>query len=257
MWSSWSEALIWFPSAYGDQDERSRKARLLEMAGRHDSVRLGESVFSYVRGELAKGDSAAEAGLVDPRWSEQLADTWAILLRQLTEAIIQLDPADDPRRTPSAWPPEESGGLDTSGSLSIANTDQGVANARRLWTSLLQGLYHADPQRAEALVRRVVKLAVDDGIAISLAATAASALIYLDPERFLREILTEMGAHTDAARPVARICSDRHDEASILGVISEADLGFLYRWLAELYTPETDRHRLGVHFVSPDEQARS
>src|SRR6266511_4875520 len=88
-WAGWVGALLWFPAMHGDNGERERKKKLFESAARHALAALAQAVVMYLRGQLAGGRMTSEVELIDPAWNRRLADTWVMMLDELSAAIAR------------------------------------------------------------------------------------------------------------------------------------------------------------------------
>lgn len=258
-WQGWVGALVWFSAVPVNAGDRKLKQRLLERAARHAPTELAEAAAVYLRGELALGRLGSEIELIDPRWDPQLATTLHQLLVELTAALTSaLRSSEEPDEEESeaedrtSVPSED----DTPPDLVQLPAGRGGAHPLMIWEAMLAAVVpiHAETQE---LALQVLRAGTEDADVRPLAAKAAVILLQHDAARWWPTVRNLAQEHPDLGRAIATAGAVARDYRAVLAELPDAELGELYRLLADLFPPEDDPHHTGTHFVSPEEQARS
>jgi hypothetical protein len=257
VWSRWCGALIWFSAVPVNAGNRERKIELLRRAAASVPKPMSEAVMAYVAGELARGGGAWEAELLETGWAPELTDTMASLAEQIGAALRALV-ASDP--DPQGGAAEDKSPSTAKGEVPSANivlpaTAEAFGVALDLWEKLLAKLVASDADRGRALAEDALADASGSESERRMAVVAARVLLGANPSEAwgtVRRLISDV----EFGRTLALGLADDFRHGPIVSGLAEDQLAELYRWLADLFSPEGDREIEGVHFVSPDEQAR-
>jgi hypothetical protein len=260
-WPSWLGALVWFHSVPFNAGDREVKGKLLSQAAKHAAPQLADVAATYVRGELTQGHLASEVELVEPSWHIDLADTWVMLLTELSDAITRrmeaqpaggvVDRAIQPAERDDT-PLRRGGGSDTV----VLSSDESRGHALRLWEIMLGALFTAKDGRGVEIALSVLNMGATEERYRSLAVRAARSLLSANAPDHLHEVLTIVSVDHALSRAVAEGCATDFREGDFVVNLDEEQLAQLYRWLSGLFPPETDLPHEGMHIVSPEEQTR-
>jgi hypothetical protein len=252
-WAEWAGAVVWFRVVLLNGGDRDLKTLFLEKIARQAPATLVKRLLVYVRGELARGDHAWEVELVDPAWSEELADAFAALLDELRDALLKqpaksdteaLNPGDQPEER--AAPPER---------VTLPSGDTARVAALDLWEELLVKLFTTQEQRAVAMA----EAAVGDRSSANarmLAVRAGRALLHCDVATFWPWLIEQATADEEFGKQLALASADRPAQAALLTEMDETGLADVYRWLSSLFPRSDDVDYDDAHWVGPEEEAQ-
>lgn len=264
-WTAWIGAIVWFPATSVNVGRRDRKERLLAQAAVHASSELARAVARLVRGELARGQRPFHLELVDPAWSRDLAETFAALVRELSDALGRLP---DKAGEGGELSQQQEDSQVSAGDVVVpdAVTFSYPVNPRQLdeleaigldsWELMLRRLLAADLSTTLPLAQSAIAGAGVSARHRRLAVRAARVLLITATNRYWPEIYSVAEADRGFSRELALACAIDDVNHVITGSLDEAHVGDLYRWLTDLFPHSEDTAHEGAHMVGPEDEAR-
>lgn len=259
-WSTWVGAIVWMSTVPVNAGDRELKIRLLKRAARYSPTELAQAAAHYLRGELALGRLASEIELIDPQWHPDIGSAWQQLVEELTEALASSteanadgnDAGDDPSKSPS---PANGNGEPPAQVHLPAGASAETTHPLSIWETMLARLVETDSD-AEQLAAEVLQSGIGDDSRRPLAVRGALILLRHDAPRWWPHIHEIARQHPDMGESIATAGATSQAHRPLLADLPELELANVYRWLADLFPPDSDPHHTGAHFVSPKEQAR-
>ena len=254
-WPAWVGAIVWMSAVPVNAGDRELKVQLLERAARHSPSELAQAAATYLRGELALGRLASEIEIIDPRWHPDIASTWQQLVEELTEALASSTETNaDGNDGPSTAPSPVTGNGEPPAQVQLpANGD--TAHPLSIWEAMLAGLVEVDSD-AEQFAAEVLQSGIGSDNRRPLAVRGALILLRHDAPRWWPHIHEIARQYPDLGELIATAGATSRAHRPLLADLPEVELANVYRWLADLFPPDSDPHHTGAHFVSPEEQAR-
>ncbi|WP_151478237.1 hypothetical protein [Streptomyces albicerus] len=247
-WSSWTAAILTeFVGTSTSYTEAARRD-LLRLSAVHAPKSLARRITELVPAALAQSRQPIELDAVDPRWATELRSAMEDLVLELKTCL---------EAGPRADIGEEQGGPASQGEpLILPAGDAAQDAALRTWHSLLGALLAAGSTTASGIIDAALHKHPETPGAVQVAVLAAHTLLTTDAEANWPRVKAFTATDADLGRRLAEACARTEICKQIQGSLNEAEVVELYLWLSDLYAPEEDESRLGVHRVSASQEAQ-
>ena len=256
-WNSWTAAIVWFWTIPMECGDRDIKAQLLSIAAREAPESLKNSLLSYVRGELNRGQSPSEVEVVAEVADSSLRDAMTQLLVEVVDAIYAWEgpeeetseKGDDLATSPNTPPPGRKRAIE------LQRTDQALDAAKRTFETILEAQLSVAPE-ATSLVETIVENAAPEESTCWLAVSALSVALGVDAELWWPRVKAWIHEATHLSRPLCITCGRSHDWKPFILDLEASAVAEVFGWIKNEFPPQADVNPVGAHMVGPEEQAQ-
>ncbi|MFE5374002.1 hypothetical protein [Streptomyces mirabilis] len=248
VWGSWTAAILTEFLGTSTSYTEAVRQDLLRRAASHAPESLARRITQLVPAALAHARQPIEVNPVNPSWAKPLCTAMEDLALRLSAwlgvAPIEADSAGE----------SESAGR--GGTLSLPDGDEVYDAALRTWHGLLGSLLASGSGTAEDIIDTALHGHPESPGAVEATVLAAHTLLATDAEANWPRVKAFTATDAGLGRRLAEACARTEIHKQIQSSLNEGELADLYLWLSDLYAPEEDEPRLGVHSVSASEEAQ-
>ncbi|MCH6161487.1 hypothetical protein [Streptomyces marispadix] len=249
VWRRWAAAVLTQFTGRSTSYSEAPRRDLLQLTADHAPNTLARRITQRVTTALINGLQPLEINIVDPRWAPELQAAMEGLASGVATCLgLAASQAE------GAVPALETR---VDGPLVLADSEEGQEAALWTWDILLRSLLATGSGIANSMVDATLDGRSEAPLAARAAVQAAHSLLITDAEAHWARVKAFTATDAEFGRGLAEACARTETGHQIHGSLSDAGVADLYQWLSNLYPEEEDQRDLGMHWVTPEEEART